>query len=84
MGDISGVPGIPNAVQTSVEYTSTKSIFQLNVGGKVKMEVTFLSPVTPNNLKLQSLPFSYMNVKLHSADGQKHDVQLYSDISAGQ
>lgn len=29
-----------------------------------------------------SLPFSYMNVDMTSADGSDHDVQLYTDISA--
>jgi Domain of unknown function (DUF5127) len=78
------VPGVENARQTSFEYTSTKSIFNLDVGGKVAMVVTFLSPVTPKDLKLQSLVFSYLNVEVRSADEGEHHVELYSDISAGK
>ena len=70
--------------QISLEYTSTRSIFSMSVGGKVAMNITFLSPVTPTDMKRQSLTFSYMNVEVQSMDGASHDVELYSDISAGK
>jgi hypothetical protein len=70
--------------QKSFEYTSTKSIFTLGVEEKVELKVTFLSPVVPDDLKRSSLPFSYMEVDVHSVDGSEHDVQLYTDISAGK
>ena len=71
------------ATQVALEYTSTKSIFTIEVNGKVGMNVTSLSPITPNDFKRQSLLFSYLNVDVWSLDGNEHDVQLYSDISAG-
>jgi hypothetical protein len=78
--------GAPNgpalANQTSFEYTSTRSVFTLSVDGKVGMNVTFLSPVEPTDLKRQSIPASYMNVEVFSLDGTEHKVQLYSDVSA--
>jgi hypothetical protein len=55
----------------------------MDVGGVVQMNITFFSPITPNDLRRQSLPFSYMNVAVHSSDGNSHNVQLYADISAG-
>lgn len=55
----------------------------MNVGEKVQMTITFLSPVNADDLKRQSLTLSYMQVSVVSLDGQSHDVQLYSDISAG-
>ena len=70
------------ANQTAFEYTSTRSVFTLDVAGLVEMVVTFLSPVTPDDLLRSSLPYSYMNVEVASLDGKTHDVQLYSDISA--
>ena len=79
-----GAPGFPNVQQTSFEYTSTKSIFQLSVAGKVAMEVTFLSPVTPDDFQRQSIVGSYIDISVRSIDGVAHDVQLYSDISAGK
>lgn len=79
-----GAPlNIKTANQVALEYTSTKSIFTIEVDGKVSMNVTFLSPVTPNDFKRQSLTMSYVNVEVWSTDGQDHDVQLYTDISAG-
>lgn len=79
-----GAPG-PQAVnQTAYEYTTTKSIFTFNVDDLVEMTVTFLSPITPNDFKRQSLIFSYLNVDVKSLDGNTHDVQLYADISAGE
>lgn len=79
-----GLPGPMAVNQTAYEYTSTKSIFTMDVGGSVQLNVTFLSPITPNDFKRQSLVFSYMNVEVASVDGESHDVQLYSDTSAGE
>lgn len=68
--------------QTAYTYTSTKSIFTMDVAGKVQMNITFLSPVYPTDMKRQSLTFSYMNVDVESSDGSSHDVQLYVDVTA--
>ena len=79
-----GLPGSTTVNQTAFEYTSSKSIFTMNVEGKVEMKITFLSPLTPHDLKRQSLVFSYLDVQVSSLDGNDHQVQLYSDISAGK
>lgn len=81
-----GAPNNTNllAEQTAFSYTTTRSIFTLNVAGAVEMLVTFLSPITPSDMKRASLPFSYMNVEVRAIDGKSHDVQLYTDISAGE
>jgi hypothetical protein len=78
-----GAPlNIPSANQTGYEYTSTRSIFTIEVNNKVSLKVTFLSPLTPKDLRRQSLVFSYMNVDVSSLDGSGHDVQIYTDVSA--
>lgn len=78
-----GMPG-PKAVhQVAYEYTSTKSVFTMHVGGKVEMNITFLSPITPNDFRRQSLVSSYLHLDVGSMDGETHNVQIYSDISAG-
>lgn len=79
-----GPPGFETATQTAFEYTSTRSIFTIMSDEKVEIKVTFLSPVTPKDFKTQSLTFSYMNVEVSSLDGKDHQVQIYSDISAGE
>ncbi|KAI1635106.1 glutaminase GtaA [Biscogniauxia mediterranea] len=75
-------PGADNVDQTDFSYTSTRSNFVFSVGGKVEMNVTFLSPVTPSDLRRQSLTFSYLDVIVRSLDGSSHEVQLYADVSA--
>jgi hypothetical protein len=80
-----GAPiNIPSANQTAYECTSTRSIFTIEVDDKVILKATFLSPLTPNDLKRQSLVFFYMNVEVSSLDGSNHDVQIYTDVSAGK
>ena len=81
MGNPNPLPSVVN--QTSFEYTATRSIFAMDVAGIVTMNITFLSPVFPTDLKRQSLPFSYVDVSVLSSDGKPHDVQLYTDITAG-
>ncbi|KAK6074358.1 glutaminase A [Seiridium cupressi] len=75
-------PDWPQVVdQTDFSYTSTRSTFIMNVGGKVGMNITFLSPVTPSDLKRQSLTFTYLDVAVESIDGASHDVELHADVS---
>ncbi|KAJ6515750.1 hypothetical protein C8R45DRAFT_217798 [Mycena sanguinolenta] len=81
-----GAPSVPSvtfskAIQKSSKFTSTQSIFVLSAG-PVDLTVTFLSPVEPNDLIKQSIPFSYMGVSAAATDGKSHSVQVYSDISA--
>lgn len=79
-----GAPSGPPLVdQSSFSYTSTRSIFTQNIAG-VQIVTTFLSPVNPNDFQRASLPFSYLNVEVSSLDGNAHNVQLYTDISAGR
>jgi len=79
-----GDPGPQPVTQVGFEYTSTKSIFTMEVDNKVKMEIMFLSPIRPYDEKAQSLTSSYLEVTVESLDGLDHDFQLYSDISAGK
>ncbi|KAL2129393.1 hypothetical protein VTI74DRAFT_7851 [Chaetomium olivicolor] len=78
---LGAAPGPAHANQVSLEYTSTKSIFTFDLGSKVVMTVTFLSPVYPDDMGRQSQQFSYIAVKARSADGQPHSVQVYMDVS---
>ncbi|KAK0441136.1 hypothetical protein EV421DRAFT_751118 [Armillaria borealis] len=66
---------------TSFEITPTRTILSIQAN-TMNVNVTFLSPIEPSNLVLQSLPFSYVYIDVESNDGQEHLVQLYSDISA--
>jgi len=76
--------GRQRANQQTLEYTSTKSIFTFDVGGKITLTVTFLSPVYPNDLARQSQQFSYVTTSAKASDGNEHDVFVYMDVSGGQ
>jgi len=81
-----GAPSLPNGPtltlmnQISLEVTGTRSIYVL-AGGGVNLTVTFFSPVDPDDLKRQSVPFSYITIQAASADGDSHSVEVYFDIS---
>ena len=76
-------PGATLVEQTGFEYTSTRSIFTVNAGGLVEMVIEFLSPVSPDDLRRQSITSSYLQVSVRSLDGRGHRVQLYADVSGG-
>jgi hypothetical protein len=84
MGNPTEMAGLQLVTQTAFEYTSTRSVFTMDVEGKVEINITFMSPITPTDQKRQSLIFSYLDVAVQSMDGATHDIQLYSDISAGE
>ncbi|KAK0463852.1 uncharacterized protein EV420DRAFT_1264522 [Desarmillaria tabescens] len=67
---------------TGFEVTPTRTIFSVQAN-TTNVNVTFLSPIEPSNLVLQSLPFSYVYIDVESNDGQEHSIQLYTDINAG-
>jgi hypothetical protein len=73
-------PPFPSMRQTSCTLTATSSTFSLQQAG-VQLDVTFLSPVEPGDLRRQSMPLSYVTVQAKSIDGTPHSVQIYVDIS---
>ncbi|OCH90332.1 DUF1793-domain-containing protein [Obba rivulosa] len=66
---------------TGVQITPTRTMFEFRAGS-VNLNVTYLTPIERSDWVQQSIPFSYLSVELESIDGAKHDVQVYSDISA--
>lgn len=64
----------------SIEYTSTKSVYTLSAGKSLGVNVTFLTPITLDDFRRQSLPVSYMSLSFWSLDKKEHSVHLYSDV----
>ena len=81
MGDSFGtlVAEGPNARQISAVYTATRTIFTFDADG-VKFNVTFLSPITPDDYLRQSLPLSYLHFELDKATTTGKKVQIYTEI----
>ncbi|KAL1749792.1 hypothetical protein FB107DRAFT_294878 [Schizophyllum commune] len=70
-----------NYTVKSSRMTPTRTIIVIDLGGLVEVTTTFLSPIEPDDLVQQSMPFAYMSVKASSIDGKPHTVALYSDVS---
>ncbi|KAG7090517.1 hypothetical protein E1B28_009628 [Marasmius oreades] len=68
------------AVLNNLIVTPTRTIFILRAG-PIQFNVTYLSPIEPDDIVLQSFPFSYVFLDAVSADNQAHSVQVYSDLS---
>ena len=71
---------VPALTQTSLHVTATRSVFTLGADG-VELTAEWLSPIEPGDLRRQSAPFSLLNVAVSAADGARHDVQVYADIT---
>ncbi|KAL1713409.1 hypothetical protein EV715DRAFT_277316 [Schizophyllum commune] len=72
----------PNYTVKSSRMTPTRTVIVADLGGFVEVTTTFLSPIEPDDMVLQSMPFAYMSVRVSSIDGNSHTVSLYSDVTA--
>ena len=71
---------LQTAVQNKLRINATQTIYDFNCG-KVDVSLTFTSPLLMNDLSLLSRPVSYINIQVHSNDGNMHDVQCYFGAS---
>jgi len=62
----------------TVKPLSTIYLFE---GGGISLQVTFTTPLLPNDMELLSRPISYISFKACSTDGKKHDVKIYFDVT---
>ena len=65
----------------AAQFTASRTIFEMEAG-PITLTLEFLSPMTPDDLIRQSLPFSYLSITAVSSDGGEHDVKIYTDIDA--
>ena len=73
--------GGPAMAQTGLEVTPTRSVYTFEAGG-VRLKVTFLSPLLPDDLEMVSRPVTYLFFEAAATDGKEHDVALYADMTA--
>lgn len=73
------VAGVRAGSLQSAEYTTTHTTFVIDAGS-AKFILDFFSPVSPQNLIRQSLPFSYLTVSASGTNGATASIQIYSDI----
>ncbi|THH15083.1 hypothetical protein EUX98_g9520 [Antrodiella citrinella] len=76
-----GDPTFNFTTQLDLQVTPTRTIYSLQAGPHMGLNITFLTPIESDPVK-QSLPFIYVYLDAHSLDGLPHDVQVYVDITA--
>lgn len=67
--------------QNDVKVTPLKTIYTFS-DDSVELEVTFMTPLIPDDLKLLSRPVSYISYKIRSIDSKTHNCLVYIDASA--
>lgn len=63
----------------AVYPTRTEYVFE---AGGVRLTVTFLSPLLPDDLDVLSRPVGYVAFHVRSVDGKPHRVEVYLDVGA--
>jgi hypothetical protein len=61
------------------QYDSHSTTLSYNLGNAAKIELYFSSPITGDSIMRQSLPASYVEVKVTGNE----DVELYIEIDGG-
>jgi hypothetical protein len=68
------------AKQDGVAISATQTRYNFTCGG-VGLEVTFRSPLLPNDLDLLARPVSYVDYTVTSNDGKDHAVEVYFEMT---
>lgn len=79
-GDSSALSKYAAATQDSVSIRATQTIYYFSAG-KVKLVLTFTSPLLVRDLQLLSTPISYITASAKSADGATHEAQVFFSVS---
>ena len=66
-------PALP---QTSVEVLPTRTIYDFG-NEQVKLTLTFLTPVLPDDAEVLARPLTYVHWGVSSADGKPHEVACF-------
>ncbi len=71
----------PPAAQVGLAITPTRTTYEFQAG-PVKVALTFVSPLLPNDLLLFSRPVTYLTWEARATDGHAHKVAVYYDNSS--
>jgi hypothetical protein len=69
-----------SAIQKSVALSATQTHYVFTCG-PVDLNLTFISPLLPENPDVLSRPVNYVSYEVKSTDKQKHDVQIYFEAT---
>jgi hypothetical protein len=71
---------LPALAQVSLEVLPTRTVYTFS-GPGVRLTLTFLTPVLPDDVSVLSRPVTYLEWEAKAADGKAHDVAVYFDSS---
>ena len=71
---------LPKLPLDSTEITPTRTIYHFS-SSTIRLDLTFLTPLLPQDLMVLSQPVGYISWRVSSHDGNSHDVALYFDNS---
>lgn len=74
-------PDVTAAKQVALTVMPTRSIYEFEEGG-VRLTLTFMSPMLPDDLMVMSRPVTYVTWSAKSTDNAAHDVSVYIDADA--
>jgi hypothetical protein len=72
--------GVPGFLQRSLSVHPTRTIYSFE-GEGVRLTLTFLTPMIPDDIELLSKPLAYIFWDVEASDGAAHDVSVYFDMS---
>jgi hypothetical protein len=73
----------PALAQTSVRVLPTRTVYEF-AGAGVKVRLTFMTPMLPDDLDVLSRPVTYITWEVNSSDGAKHQVSLFFDAAGSE
>ncbi len=79
MGDAPA--NVPALRQVSLNVTPTRSIYTFE-GPGAQIQLTFMTPLLPDDLVVCSRPVSYITWTAHSTDAKPHEISVYLDAAA--
>jgi len=71
---------VPPLPQTGVQVLPTRTIYTFE-GEGVRLTLTFMTPLLPDDVDIISRPVTYLTWESHSLDNKKHKVAAYFDVS---
>ena len=76
-----GLPSVEAMQQISLEVTPLHTRYIFADHG-IRLEVTFFSPLLPQDLDVMSRPVTYLSWSASATDGKTHRVELMLDVDA--
>lgn len=73
--------GMPPLAQTGVRVLPTRTVYEF-AGAGVKVRLTFMTPMLPDDLEVLSRPVTYITWDVNSTDGAGHRIALFFDAAA--